>query len=246
STNDNISISNHEREIPRETAAKAFEEIENINKDLGKASLEEKETLLMSRALYYSAVLNLNNAMDDYNQLIELNPSNYLAWFNRAYVRFKMVEIVNQLKAEIPEQKKQLHVGSVNIKSQQNNENDNRILDYDLIIKDLQKVIELNPNFEFAHFNLGMIQCILRDFDKGIVHFSKAIEINPEFAEAWFNRGLTRIYMEEETEGTLDLSKSGELGIFKAYNVIKRYGTRGDKSAEDEEKNSEEDEKQQP
>ena len=27
-----------------------------------------------------------------------------------------------------------------------------------------------------------------------------------------------------DSVGTLDLSKAGELGIFKAYNVIKRYG----------------------
>lgn len=226
-SSDRMKISNHELELPREMAAKAFTEIEKINKKLEKASGSEEEQLLMTRALYYSAVLNLNNAMNDYNRVIANNPDNYLAWFNRAFTRFRMVEMVKRLEAENPEPKQQLRIGAIGVTTPQNTERDSRILDYDLIIKDLEKVIELKPNFEFAWFNLGMIQCILRDFDKGIVHFSKAIEINPEFAEAWYNRGLTRIYLEEEVEGTLDLSKSGELGIFKAYNVIKRYGARG-------------------
>jgi tetratricopeptide (TPR) repeat protein len=103
-------------------------------------------------------------------------------------------------------------------------EEERRILDYDLIRKDLEKVLEINPDFEFAHYNLGMIQAVLRNFDSAIEHFSVAIEANPDFAEAWFNRGLTYIFLENEATGTLDLSKAGELGIFKAYNVIKRYG----------------------
>lgn len=224
---DRIKLSNQEKELPRETAAQVFANIGKINSKLEKANPNEQEPLLMARALYYASVLNLNNAMDDYNQIIQQNPSNYLAWFNRAYTRFRMVEMVKRLEAENPEQKQELRIGAIGVKSTAQQEQENRILDYDLIIKDLEKVIEINPEFEFAHFNLGMVHSILRDFEKGITHFSKAIDLNAEFAEAWFNRGLTRIYLEEEIEGTLDLSKAGELGIFEAYNVIKRYGISG-------------------
>lgn len=233
-TGEKIKISNYEKELPRETAAKAFTDIDKINRKLENASGNEEVQLLMARALYYSSVLNLNNAMADYSRVIELNPTNYLAWFNRAFTRFRMVEIVTQIESETPDQK-QLRIGAIGVSTTRQNEKDNRILDYDLILKDLEKVLELKPDFEFAQFNLGMLHCIMRDFEKGVVHFTKAIEINPEFAEAWFNRGLTRIYLEQEIEGTLDLSKSGELGIFKAYNVIKRYGARGSDSNNDEE-----------
>ncbi len=232
-SDEKIKISNYENELPRQTASKVFADIEKIDKKLEKASDKEEEQLLMARALYYSSVLNLNNAMNDYNRVIDLNPSNYLAWFNRAFTRFRMIQFISQIESESPPQKQQLQMGAIGVNSSIQNKEENRILDYDLIIKDLEKVIELNPNFEFAQFNLGMIQCILRDFEKGLTHFSKAIEINPEFAEAWFNRGLTRIYLEQEIEGTLDLSKSGELGLFKAYNVIKRYGSQGINPDED-------------
>lgn len=223
-----IVFSNQETELTREKSVKVFSEIEKINSKIEKASKEDKENLYMLRALYYTAVLNLNNAMEDYNKVIELNPENYLAWFNRAYTRFRMVEIVRELEAETPEQKQELRMGAIGVSSDRKHDSDNRIIDYDLVKKDLEKSLEINPNFAFAHYNLGMLYCILRDFEEGIAYFTSAIQKNSEFAEAWYNRGLTSIYLAREIEGTLDLSKSGELGIFKAYNVIKRYGFSGE------------------
>ena len=107
--------------------------------------------------------------------------------------------------------------------TKENDQNFEKVLDYDLIIKDLNHVIELSPKFEFAYYNRAVIHCLKRDFLQGIEDFSKAIDLNPEFAEAYFNRGLVLIYLQKESAGTKDLSKAGELGIYKAYNVIKRY-----------------------
>ncbi|MDR2927616.1 MAG: tetratricopeptide repeat protein [Cytophagaceae bacterium] len=230
-----VAISNRETELTRETSAQVFAAIEKVNRRLEKASMDETESLYMLRALFYSAVLNLNSAMDDYNRVVELNPENYLAWFNRACTRFRMVEIVKELEAETPEQKQELRMGAIGVNTAQKHDNDSRILDYDLVSKDLEKALELNPNFAFAHYNLGMLHCILRDFEEGIARFTSAIQCNADFAEAWYNRGLTSIYLGREVEGTLDLSKSGELGIFKAYNVIKRYGYEGEDFEEEEE-----------
>ena len=56
-----------------------------------------------------------------------------------------------------------------------------------------------------------------------MVDFGKAIELNPEFAEAYYNRGLTHIFLGQTKAGLADLSKAGELGLFKAYNIIKRH-----------------------
>jgi len=89
----------------------------------------------------------------------------------------------------------------------------------------LNRVIELSPEFEFAYYNRAVIQCLKKNFLQGIEDFTRAIELNSDFAEAYFNRGLTLIYLKKEAEGTADLSKAGELGIYKAYNVIKRYGS---------------------
>ena len=52
--------------------------------------------------------------------------------------------------------------------------------------------------------------------------YTKAIELNPLFAESYFNRGLLYYSEGKVKEGTRDLSRAGELGLYKAYSLIKR------------------------
>ena len=98
-----------------------------------------------------------------------------------------------------------------------------QVLDYELICADLDKVIELAPDFGYAYYNRGNILSQQSDYHAAIVDYNKAIEYNPNFAEAYYNRGLTYIFLGHNKEGIADLSKAGELGLFKAYNIIKRY-----------------------
>ena len=88
---------------------------------------------------------------------------------------------------------------------------------------DLDKVIQLAPDFEYAYYNRAVLLCQQNDYHAAIVDFNKAVEVNPRFGEAYFNRGLTHIFLGQINEGLADLSKAGELGLFKAYNIIKRY-----------------------
>jgi tetratricopeptide (TPR) repeat protein len=63
-----------------------------------------------------------------------------------------------------------------------------------------------------------------KDYRNAIASYTKAIELENDFAEAFFNRGLTYIYLGENKQGIADLSKAGELGLYIAYNIIKRFG----------------------
>jgi hypothetical protein len=42
-------------------------------------------------------------------------------------------------------------------------------------------------------------------------------------AEAYYNRGLCHIFAGEKEKGIRDLSKAGEMGLYTAYSIIKRY-----------------------
>ena len=64
---------------------------------------------------------------------------------------------------------------------------------------------------------------MLKDYRGALADYNKAIELDPRFADAYYNRGLTNIFLGNNREGISDLSKAGELGIFSAYNVIKRF-----------------------
>lgn len=219
-----LKITNAELEVDRDRAAEVFAMINQINDKLATADDSEKALLYFIRGTLYNAVLNLSNAMDDYNRVLAIEPDNTLALFNRAYTRFRTVETIRSIEAESPAVPVIRTPGISQTTSPLSTAEERRILDYDLIEKDLERVLELDPKFSFAHYNLGMLRAIQKDYQGAIDHFTEAINANPDFAEAWYNRGLTNIYLENDSTGTLDLSKAGELGIFKAYNVIKRYG----------------------
>jgi len=220
-------ISNREIEAEGLKYIRISNAITSISDELNDEETERE--ILIARGVLYSVVMNYSNAMADYNEILKSNPDNVVALFNRAYTRHKMVEIIRSLEEESQTPDNLVLSGSIRTKGTTKpskiEKEAAQILDYELIMRDLNRVIELAPEFEFAYYNRAIIQCLKKNFLQGIEDFSKAVELNSDFAEAYFNRGLTLIYLEKEAEGTRDLSKAGELGIYKAYNVIKRYGS---------------------
>lgn len=100
---------------------------------------------------------------------------------------------------------------------------DASITDYQFILADLNKVIDLAPDFAYSYYNRGNILTWLKDYRAAIVSYNEAIALEPNLAEAYYNRGLTYIFLGENARGVADLSKAGELGLYSAYNLIKRF-----------------------
>ena len=219
-------ITNRESEADGLASVRVFQQINSVTEELKDAEAEQEYQVV--RAVLYGLVMNYSNAIQDYDAFLKKQPNSVIALFNRAYIRHKMVEVIRSLEEEATPGEVNLTSGlttkPANKKADDKDKAIEHILDYELIMSDLNKVIELSPDFEFAYYNRAIIHCLKRDFESGEADFTKAIELNGEFAEAYFNRGLIKIYREQEKEGTADLSKAGELGIYKAYNVIKRYG----------------------
>jgi len=139
-----------------------------------------------------------------------------MAYFCRANLRYKLVDYT----------KNYADVNTIiddKAKSQKVANDGQLILDMNMAIVDLNKVNQLNPDFSFAYFNKANILCSQKDFKTAILNYTKAIEVDGDFAEAYFNRGLTYLFIGENDKGLADLSKAGELGIFKAYNLIQRF-----------------------
>ena len=101
-----------------------------------------------------------------------------------------------------------------------------KAIDYDIIKQDLDKVIELAPDFVYGYYNRANIYSLMKDYRAALIDYDKAIHLDPNFADAYFNRGLVNIYLGNNRQGILDLSKAGELGLFSAYNIIKRFTDR--------------------
>lgn len=211
-----LNITNRELSTENSNTLSFFTDIASLNNQID--STPNNYNLYMVRGTLYNLVMNYNNAISDFNVCILKNPSDIIALFNRAATRYKMVEVIRSMEGDNTN-------SDISINGTKPTElrNEIMVLDYDFILNDLNNVIKLSPNFEFAYYNKALVQCSRKLYNEALESLNKAIEINPDFAEAYFNRGIIHIYNGNEKDGSADLSKAGELGIFKAYNVIKRY-----------------------
>lgn len=184
------------------------------------ASIDEQTTAIVndpsnadkrfSRSMDFYLVQDWENALEDLTQAILCDGNYFLAYFNRAIIRFKQLEF---RKAE-----RTMDEGGMKLAP--------KASDYDLIRRDLDKVIELAPDFVYAYYNRANVEVAMNDYRSALADYDKAIEINPKLADAYYNRGLVHIYFGNNRMGIQDLSKAGELGIYSAYSVIKRFTER--------------------
>jgi tetratricopeptide (TPR) repeat protein len=175
--------------------------------------------LYFSRAMHYSLVKNFADAIHDMNKALDLRPNDVMMLFARASVRQRMVDFIRSIVSE------EVPVNSLDeTNGMLDKKDNNRIIDYDLIVADYNRVIDEVPSFAYAWYNKGNVMTVLKNYKAAISDYTMAIECEPNLAEAYYNRGLNYIFLGDQEKGLKDLSKAGELGIYKAYNVMKRYG----------------------
>ena len=75
----------------------------------------------------------------------------------------------------------------------------------------------------FLYYNRGNLLVQRQDYARAIADYTAAIALDANLAEAYYNRGLARIALKQQEDGVSDLSKAGELGLYTAYSIIKRY-----------------------
>ncbi len=161
--------------------------------------------VFFARAIEFAVVQDYTSAIDDCTRAIQLARTNHemqvLLTFCRANWRYRLLEY----RRATGEQDATTN------------------MDFDIMQRDYDQVLRLQPDFTFALYNKANILCAQREWKDAIEFYSRAILLDRDFAEAYFNRGLTYIYIGENEKGLSDLSKAGELGIYQAYNLITRF-----------------------
>ena len=85
--------------------------------------------------------------------------------------------------------------------------------------------LALNPQNAYVYYDRGNLYAALKDTRKAVADYTEAIRHNPTLAEAYYNRGLLQLQTGNKAAGIADLSKAGELGLYKAYSIIKQEKT---------------------
>ena len=204
-------LTNDERSLSESEVQRHFDNIDARAKDI--ADAPEDISHRVARALDFCLVQDFSSALNDLNEALALDGDLWLVYFMRAAVRYKLFE-TEMLNSEALENNVPLPVGG---------KKDISHIDYHLVANDLTHVITLMPDFAHAYFNRGNIYVKMGDYMSAVADYNEAIKLDDDFAEAYFNRGLTLIYQGKSREGIADLSKAGELGIYSAYNIIKRF-----------------------
>lgn len=206
-------LTNDERALSENEVSRHFKNIDAVSSSI--SASPEDYRLRLERAIDYYLVQDPGEAMRDLDAAVALAPDSWLLYFVRSFVRYKLLETEqvseNNAEAELlPKHGERLPD-----------------INYSLAKDDLDKVVECVPDFAHAYFNRANVLAKLSDFKSAIVDYGRAIEIDDRFAEAYFNRGLARIYTGNSEAGLADLSKAGELGLFHAYSLIKRFKMSG-------------------
>jgi len=226
-----LRITNQEAALNEIQVAEHFLSIDNYSAQIERN--DNDANLYFGRAIDFMLVQDFAEAIQDYDRVVSIDPEFVMAYFNRAIVRYKQLEYnmshVNELN-DFAGTNMNFNIGGTQQRVQQAaptpTRDNKQTYEHEMIVRDYDTVIRLNPEFIYAYFNRGNLRCAQHDFRAAVVDYNEAIQRDPEFAEAYFNRGLAHLSLGNAERGVADLSKAGELGIINAYNIIKRMTNR--------------------
>lgn len=215
-----LKITNNEISLTSELINQHFDEINNISSKI--STNDGDADLYFERALEFALVQDYNSAVEDLNKAIALRSDFALAYFCRANLKYKLVDS----RKNMPKDDIVPKLETAADKAKRISDDAQNKYDVEMVMRDYDKVIELDPGFSFAYYNKANILCSQRDFSTAISYYSKAIGADGDFAEAYFNRALTYLFIGDNDKGLVDLSKAGELGIYQSYNLLQRFGAK--------------------
>ena len=156
----------------------------------------------------YAAKGDLDRALQDYNQAIQLDPGNGGAHVDRANVltkksrREEAMADYNEAIRINPQQWEAYFNRAANLRDQG---------EITKAIADLTEVTKLNPKFTGAYVNRAAAYIRQREFDKAISDYNTAIEIDPKFAQAYTGRAHAHAGKREYAKAISDMETCFQL-----------------------------------
>jgi tetratricopeptide (TPR) repeat protein len=194
-----IYISNDQAKLSEDRMKQTFAFIDSLSTAIDASkSTSSVKPLLFLRAIAYSSIQNFGNAIDDLGIYLQIDSTSSLAYWQRAACQAK----VNEFNAS----------QGTNIELQMAN-----------VLGDLSDAIKCAPKNAYLYYNRGTLYALRSDNMRAIDDYTEAIRLERNLAEAYYNRGLVYIRLKKMDEAISDLSKAGELGLYQAYSVIKKY-----------------------
>lgn len=192
-------INNKATTLSEETSKHYFAYLDSLGTVISQTGDTRKAvTTLFYRAVALSAIQNNEGAIDDLSTYLAEDSVSVLALWQRAVCQFR----VNRFEAS---QGTDVELKNANV------------------LGDLNHALLLAPQNAYLFYNRGCLHACRQDYMQAIADFTRALSLVPDMAEAYYNRGLCAVYQKQVEAGLQDLSKAGELGLYTAYSIIKKY-----------------------
>ena len=176
--------------------------------------------LYFNRGYSYSALDNYEKALLDYSKAIILDSSNAKLYVNRGDLWSR----AGKQQLAIFDFTEAIIINPGDELAYYNRANEfASIGKYELAIKDYAKAIELNPTSVEYYFFRGEAKMFLYEYLSATEDYSSVIELEPNNGNAYYNRGICYAQLELKENACNDFNQAGDLGFFKAYEVIQQY-----------------------
>ena len=196
-------ISNQHASLDSRHSADYFNYIDSLSVAIEHArQTQATMPLLLSRAVAYSAIQDNEAAVGDLTTCLLIDSTSVLALWQRAVCQARLNQFVAAEGGTT-------ELALAGVKS------------------DVEHALHLNPQNAYLYYNRGCLNARQQGYRQAVDDFTEALKVDPRMAEAYFNRGICLIRSERVAEGVSDLSKAGELGIYSAYSLIKKYQNSG-------------------
>jgi tetratricopeptide (TPR) repeat protein len=195
-----IYINNERSSLTEEESKQFFEYIQKLTADMAdpKMTLQKAVGVLLQRAIAFSSIQNFEDAISDLATCLQIDSANVAVMWQKAVCQAYM----SQFEA----------AQGTNVELQNAN-----------VQADLNHALQLSPQNAFLFYNRGCFYAQVQDYGRAIEDFTRALTLEPAMAEAYYNRGLCAIYRKQTEAAVSDLSKAGEMGLYTAYSIIKKY-----------------------
>jgi tetratricopeptide (TPR) repeat protein len=166
--------------------------------------LSDAEQTLYQKGVNKYDAGNYEGAIEDFNQAIELDPKNALAYNRRGDAYYRLGDY-EQAQADSSQ--------AILL----NPEDANAYFDrgfafseldkYKEAIADYTQAIKLNSEDAYAYYGRGLARAGLKDNKGAIKDFNKAIALKPQYTEAYLQRGIIHRHLRQRLEAIQDFDR---------------------------------------
>ena len=181
------------------TGISTFQMVDSISERIDKETDKKIQcALFILRSVAYSSAQDYQSAINDLDAALRLEPENAAALWQRSVCSALMAEY-----EQLSESSKDSKLRNVGIDS----------------MFDVQ--MEKDPDNALILYNKGTFLARRGEYNKAIAVFNRVIELDSRFPYAYFNRGIAYTKTGETEKAKADFGKAGELGLYKAYSLMK-------------------------